>query len=214
MKVVRFINVRLFVLREIFRFWKIFESSYWNVWTIIRGRRISCTVTPWHLFVVCDSEKLTLSDRSDGHKFPWRRHFSSDSDYLFTGRRAYDGRAATVCPCAHGPASPTLSPWLIIMQAWRQRVRWYYWNIIYEAEIKFNVPGAVSPKNESSQERSNVLSVAANASWEFNIFYSWNTVLEFTRILSLINCVHVARCFYFQYYLKFCAQIRKLLTFD
>lgn len=48
----------------------------------------------------------------------------------------------TMETCAYGPASPTLSPWLIIMQAWRQRARWYYWNIIYEAEIKFNVASA------------------------------------------------------------------------
>lgn len=112
---------------------------------------------------------------------------------LITYSRADERTMEERPPCAHGPASPTLSPWLIIMQAWRQRVRWYYWNIIYEAEIKFNVPGAVSPKNESSQERSNVLSVAANVSWEFNIFYSWNIVVKFTRILSLINCVYVAR---------------------
>lgn len=125
-------------------------------------------VTPWYA-----AEKLTLSDRPDAHKFPWRRHFSSDSDYLFTGRRARDGRAATtVCASAHlsCPGSP-LSPWLIIMQAWRQRARWYYWNIIYEAEIKFNVPCVRmrarvcvcvwgSPKNGR-----------ASVSWELDIFF-------------------------------------------
>lgn len=142
-------------------------------------------VTPWYA-----AEKLTLSDRPDAHKFPWRRHFSSDSDYLFTGRRARDGRAATtVCASAHlSCPGPPLSPWLIIMQAWRQRARWYYWNIIYEAEIKFNVPcvrmrarvcvcGAV-PRTGGQ---------VCHGSWIFFsfLFHSWNHAND-TTVLPLI----------------------------
>lgn len=61
-----------------------------------------------HLGYAAERERgLTLSDRPDAHKFPRRRHFSSDSDYLFTGRRARDGRAATTTGvCARSPLVP------------------------------------------------------------------------------------------------------------
>lgn len=143
-------------------------------------------VTPWYA-----AEKLTLSDRPDAHKFPWRRHFSSDSDYLFTGRRARDGRAATtVCASAHlSCPGPPLSPWLIIMQAWRQRARWYYWNIIYEAEIKFNVPCVrmrvcVCVCVGQSQERAGKC-VMGVGYFFFFLFHSWNHAND-TTVLPLI----------------------------
>lgn len=68
-------RIRIFYLHE--EPWQEFPSWSWLgvcVW-------YATSVRSWHFQI----------DRSDGHKFPVRRHFSSHSDYLFTGRRAYDG---------------------------------------------------------------------------------------------------------------------------